>query len=292
MTQPMVNLPIITAILHPRRAGSIPPASKATSLAPYRPCRRESPGSRYLADAQVRNIQGLSIIVQQRIRRTPIPLAHAKGGVQRTAAIQPRGVEGMTLHLAGRPFRSNHDHMKKQLPLYIYGAILVLLGVFLIFSAHDHFLTLKYTLGTATLVAAYFAFKTAFSRQRTQVQFAYHEMHALAILVYGVSVLFFCTTTATLVNYTTFLFVFYAFSEIIFFSWLFNMGQALVIKIAIMRALLGLAVGLGSAIAMYCTAVTFEVFGLLFIMVGVNIVLYVPVMKANQPTPTTKPTLK
>jgi hypothetical protein len=131
------------------------------------------------------------------------------------------------------------------------------------------------------IVGAIFAFITAFSRQRQQVQFAYHEMHALAMLAYGISLILLCNSSEKLIAFTSFLFIFYAFSEIIFCNWLFNLAQKVVFKILAIRALLGLLIGIGTVVAMNYTEFTIQIFGAMFILVGINIILYVPVMKAN-----------
>lgn len=90
------------------------------------------------------------------------------------------------------------------------------------------------------------AFVAALTRHRKQVQFAYHEMHALTMLVYGFSVLFFCSSLETFVSFTTFLFIFYTFSEIIFCNWVFNQKQGVVFRIIIIRVLLGFVTGIGT----------------------------------------------
>jgi len=171
--------------------------------------------------------------------------------------------------------------MKKHLPIYLYGSIIILVGVFLLFSENSSFQNIKITLGISLIVGAIFAFITAFSRQRQEVQFAYHEMHALAMLVYGISLILLCNSTEKLISFTAFLFIFYALSEIIFCNWLFNLAQKVVFKIVAIRALLGLLIGIGTVVAMNYTEFTIQIFGALFILVGINIILYVPVMKAN-----------
>lgn len=132
------------------------------------------------------------------------------------------------------------------------------------------------------MVGAVLSFITALTRRRKQVQFAYHEMHALAMLVYGISIVLFCNSFEILIYYTAFLFVFYAFSEIIFCNWLFNLSQKAVWKIVAIRAFLGLAVGFGTFAAMSFIEYTLPVFGLLFIIIGVNIILYIPVIESRQ----------
>jgi len=173
--------------------------------------------------------------------------------------------------------------MKKNLPLLLYGAIIILAGVFLLFSNYSSFNTIRITLGITLTIGAILSFITAFSRQRKQVEFAYHEMHALGMLVYGVSVLFLTNTFETLIYFTSFLFIFYAFSEIIFCNWLFNLGGKVIYKIVIIRLLLGLMVGMGVVVLMYYPDLDKKIdlrgFGLLFILIGINILLYVPIMK-------------
>lgn len=136
--------------------------------------------------------------------------------------------------------------MKKYLPIYLYGLIIILVGIFLLVSENITFNLVKYGLGISLILVSIFAFITAFSRQRKQVQFAYHEKHALAMSVYGIVVLLFCNSFERLESVTAFLFIFYAFSEIIFCNWLFNLEQKVVFKILAIRALLGLAIGIGT----------------------------------------------
>lgn len=171
--------------------------------------------------------------------------------------------------------------MKKYLPIYSYGVLIILSGIFLLFSKNSTFNMFKFTLGITLTVGAIFAFIASLSRQRIQIRFAYHEMHALAMLVYGVSILLFCNTFEKIISFSSFLFIFYAFSEIIFCNWIFNLAQKVVFKIVIIRLLLGLVIGIGTIVAMNYTEFTLEIFGVLFIMIGINIILYVPVMKAE-----------
>lgn len=172
--------------------------------------------------------------------------------------------------------------MKKHLPIYIYGAIIILEGIFLLFSEYNSFNIIKLTTGITLTVGAIVAFIAAFSRQRKQVQFNYHEMHALAMLVYGISILMFCNTLDNLISVTAFLFIFYSFSEIIFSNWLFNLRQKGVYEIIIVRILLGLTIGVGTIVAINYSKFTLEGFGILFIMVGVNIMFYTPAVKRKE----------
>jgi hypothetical protein len=51
--------------------------------------------------------------------------------------------------------------------------------------------------------------------------------------------------------------------------------------IVIFRTLLGLLIGVGTITAMYYSKYTLQIFGVMFFLVGINIIFYVPIMKAN-----------
>jgi hypothetical protein len=140
-------------------------------------------------------------------------------------------------------------------------------------------MVIKLTLGITFIIGAVFAFIATLSRQRKQVQFAYHEMHALTMLIYAAAILIFGNSIQEIIFFSYFLFIFYAFSEIIFGSWIFNLAKKIVFKILIIRILLGLMTGIATIVAMNYTDFTVEIFGVLFILVGINILLYVPVVK-------------
>jgi hypothetical protein len=171
--------------------------------------------------------------------------------------------------------------MKNYLPIYSYGTIIILVGGFLLFSKNSPFSMIQLTTGIFLIIGAVLAYISSFSRQRKHVQFAYHEMHALAMLVYGISILLFCHNLEMLISFTAFLLIFYSFSEIIFCNWLFNLGRKVLFKIIIIRLLLGLVIGIGTIVAMNFPEVTLQGFGILFISVGINITLYVPVLKGT-----------
>lgn len=176
--------------------------------------------------------------------------------------------------------------MKKHHPIYIYGAIVILLGIFLMFSRYYTFQTIKMTLGITIIIGAILALLKALSRQRKQIEFSYHEIHSLAMLGYGISVLLLANSLETLIYLSAFLFFFYTFSEIIFSTWIFNLGKTVDYKIVAVRVFLGLMIGLGTVAILYYFAsnqmAVIEGFGILFIIIGINILLYVPIMKRKE----------
>jgi hypothetical protein len=102
------------------------------------------------------------------------------------------------------------------------------------------------------------------------------------MLVYGITILVFVSSLENLVSLSIFLFVFYSFSEIIFCNWLFNLTKKMNYKVLIVRLLIAAIVGLGSIITIFYPRWTFEIFGLLFILIGLNIMLYIPIMKTRE----------
>lgn len=170
--------------------------------------------------------------------------------------------------------------------VYIYGAIIIFQGLFLLFSEYTTFETIKFTSGITLIVGAVFSFLAASYRQMKPVTYFYHTIHALAMLAYGVSILIFANTIGILLNLSAFLFLFYAFSEIIFCNWLLNLKNKVVYKILMVRISLALLVGVGAIVIMnyYITndAKILGGYGLLFILIGVNIFLHVPIMKASE----------
>lgn len=180
--------------------------------------------------------------------------------------------------------------MKNNLPLYLYGSLIIVVGIFLVLLPYTQsaFLSVKLVTGVVLIIGAFLAFLTALKRKREQVQFAYHEIHALAMAAYGVAILLFCNSLEQLILLSGLLFFYYAFSEIIFCIWLFDLGKKVFYKILFVRLILGLAIGVGTVGIMYFNTTSSSVklagFGFLFMIVGVNILLYVPILKNENST--------
>jgi hypothetical protein len=168
------------------------------------------------------------------------------------------------------------------LSLYVYGGITIAAGLVLGSLNSGPFNTLKLTLGFTLVAGAIFAFATGFQSKRSEVKFAYHELHALAMMGYGVSIMLFCETMENLLFLTAFLFLFYALSEIILSSWMFNMGKKVSLRVLVLRVALGVFLGLGTVVAMNDTGIAVEVFSVLFAVAGINVLLYVPIIKSQQ----------
>lgn len=105
------------------------------------------------------------------------------------------------------------------------------------------------------------------------------------MLAYGFAVLFFCESLEQLIQMSSLLFFYYTFSEIIFCVWLFDLGQKVYYKILFVRLILGRAIGVGAVGIMYFTTTSSSIkiagFGVLFMIVGTNLLLYVPILKSE-----------
>lgn len=106
--------------------------------------------------------------------------------------------------------------MKKFLPIYLYGTLTILVGVFFLFSDNIAFKNIKPTLVIIMTSGGVIALFAAISKHRKFIQFAYHEIHGLSMFLYEVAILFLCNTFEQLITTTSFLLIFYSFSEIIF----------------------------------------------------------------------------
>jgi uncharacterized membrane protein HdeD (DUF308 family) len=175
--------------------------------------------------------------------------------------------------------------MKKSIPLFSYGAIIIIAGLFLILSTDSSLTILRFTLGVTLSVASILAFITSLSHPKRLVWFAYHEIHALAMLAYGLTIMVFGNSFDSLLSFTAILFMFYAFSEIIFCSRLFNLEQHVHLKIVLVRLVLGLLVAIGSVALIYYredTAVILTGYGVVFMVIGINVLLYAPITKKDK----------
>jgi peptidoglycan/LPS O-acetylase OafA/YrhL len=173
--------------------------------------------------------------------------------------------------------------MTKQLSLYLYGSLIIIAGLLLFILQSEPLRVIQYTTAGCILLAAIFAFITALKRNGKQVQFAYHEIHGLALLGYFVALFFFCHNVERFTYITAHFFVFYAFSEIIFAIWLFNLKKQISSKILILRLVLAFFIGISTmAILNYSEAnpiTNLICIGGIFVIIGVNILLYQPIMQ-------------
>jgi len=171
--------------------------------------------------------------------------------------------------------------MNKFIPIYIYGIVIILQGIFIFLFQQLDFQFIKWVLGVSSVLAALLALIAAFYRREKQVQLAYHELHSLMLLIYGIVLLYFCNSLDRLIFTTILLFLFYAISEIVFCNWLFNLPSKLGFKVLFIRLSIGLITGMGAVWALALSKQPLLILGTLFMLVGVNIVMYIPIVKGN-----------
>jgi hypothetical protein len=173
--------------------------------------------------------------------------------------------------------------LKKAVPLYVYGTIIIIMGILLMVFNDCSFDFVLRIVVVGAVTAAVFAFVTAIVRDRKQVQYAYHEMHAFAFLTYGLATQFYAKNFDQLIFTTAFLFLYYFFSEIAFSNWIFNLMKKVVVKILLIRLALAVLCGVGTVYVMSLASNDYPramfCYGILFVLVGVNILFYRPVMR-------------
>ena len=171
--------------------------------------------------------------------------------------------------------------MNKLIPIYIYGIVIILQGIFILLFQQLDFEFIKWNLGVSSILASLLALTAAFYCREKQVQLAYHELHSFMMLIYGIVLLFFCNSLDRLIFSSIILFLFYSISEIVFCNWLFNLSSKLGFKVLFVRLIIGLFTGMGAVWALALSEQPMLILGALFMLVGVNIVMYVPIVKAN-----------
>ncbi len=132
--------------------------------------------------------------------------------------------------------------------LYVYGLLIVAAGLLIVFLRNSPIAQLKPWLVAALLGSALFALATVGLSRTNHVRFIYHEIHALAMIAFSIALMFFIGSTATFVLVTAFFLLFYFISELIFCSWLFNLGLKIRMYILLQRLMVGAVVGMTAVV--------------------------------------------
>jgi hypothetical protein len=174
--------------------------------------------------------------------------------------------------------------MIKYISLFVYACAVIALGLLMIFFQNIAFSNLKLTIGVGSIICSILAMITAKTRQPSQVQFAYHELHAFAMFAFGMVVLLLVASFEELNFYLSYLFIFYTFSEVLFCIWLFNLKQKVKYQIVYLRLFLSMMIGIATIVLMSLSAKSESFimlsYGSIFILLGINVLLYNPVMKS------------
>jgi hypothetical protein len=173
--------------------------------------------------------------------------------------------------------------MKNSTPLYLYGLTIIVAGILLAISIPSTLLASKLTLGMILILGSVLAFITSLMRPDKKAQLAYHQIHALGMLGYGIAIIFFCNSLETMENFTAFIFFFYAISEITFCAWLLNLKQGVKFHIIFIRLVMSLAVGILTVGLLNYSDIHLQIaiqgYGLIFILIGINVLMFVPILK-------------
>lgn len=168
---------------------------------------------------------------------------------------------------------------KEIVPVYLYSYAIMFAGLSLAFITETNFHWIKPIVGILTLIGSAIAFFTAISRHKRRVEFVYHEIHALSFLIFGNSLLFLCDNMKDLSLIISYLLFIYAFSEIVFCNLLYNLGQRAVIRTVGIRLTIAIIVGVGAVAAISFRESSFLIFAFLLVLIGVNVIFYVPILK-------------
>jgi hypothetical protein len=172
--------------------------------------------------------------------------------------------------------------MPRKLSLFLSGMFIIIPGLLLIVLHPAPFETIRFTLIAALVPATILGILTSIKRYREHVQFVYQEIHTIGLLIYVIAIAAFCYSFENLNKYSIFLFMFYAVSEIIFCSLLFNLKGKVIINSLIIRIALSFIIGIGATIIVSTQEILQTTkligFGVVFALMGINALLYQPIM--------------
>ncbi len=176
--------------------------------------------------------------------------------------------------------------MSKETSLRLQGILFISTGILAIVFSNASFVFLKYLLIGLLTPAAILGTMTAVKRIKQHVQFIYQEIHTFSIITYVIALLLFCNSFERLISFTAFLFLFYAFSEIVFCNWLFNLEGKANLKVLLVRVLSGLFIGVAVIAILSYSGLNQNLklvgYGIIFIITGINTFLYKPITAKNK----------
>jgi hypothetical protein len=172
--------------------------------------------------------------------------------------------------------------MSRKISLFLSGMFILIPGILLIVLHPAPFETIRYVLIASLVPATILGILTAIKRYREHLQFVYQEVHTIGLLVYVLAIITFCYSFENLNKYSVFLFMYYAVSEIIFCSLLFNLKGKVILNSLIIRIPLSFIIGVGTTIIVSTQDILQTTkligFGVVFALMGINALLYQPIM--------------
>lgn len=176
--------------------------------------------------------------------------------------------------------------MSRKLSLFLSGIFIMIPGILLIVLHQASFETIRYVLLAFLAPSAILGVITAVKRYREHVQFVYQEIHTWGLLIYVIAIAVFCISFESLNKYSVFLFMYYAVSEIIFCSLLFNLKGKVILNTLILRIAFSFIIGIGTTIIVSTQEILQTTklmgYGIVFILMGINALLYQPIMNQER----------
>jgi uncharacterized membrane protein HdeD (DUF308 family) len=173
--------------------------------------------------------------------------------------------------------------MNKYQSLKLYGFLIVVAGLLLLSFQYSTFAFVQYAVAFSLIVSAIFALITAYKNQNVQIRYKYHELHALGMLCYGVALLFYAVDIPSFLTATSFFFIYYGMTELIFCFQLLNDRAILSLEVLIIRFVMGFAIYLGAPIILHFAAsnqiISMRAYGIMFLISGIHVILFQTVLK-------------
>jgi hypothetical protein len=173
--------------------------------------------------------------------------------------------------------------MNKHLSNYLYGALIIVTGIILIALQAQPINSIRYTIAICIIACAAIGIIAVVKSENRKVRFSYHMLHAGAILIYSIALLFAAFSIEQFILFSAVYFVFYSFSEITFCFWLFNLKSQVGVHFLIQRFITSFLVGIGAIVLLsYSNAnenTALMGIGILLILTGINALLYKPIMR-------------
>ncbi len=173
--------------------------------------------------------------------------------------------------------------MNKYQTNVLSGILIIIAGIFLLVIPYTNSIAIHYAVAFCMIASAYLAMLTAFKTKNILIPFRYHELHALGMVVYGILILFYPTNLSVFLNITSFFFLYYGLTEMIFCFQVLNQHAIIRFEIASLRLAIGFTIYLGAVIIFGFAGTnqnyTVIGYGIMIILIGINMVLFKTVLK-------------
>jgi hypothetical protein len=175
--------------------------------------------------------------------------------------------------------------MTKYTSLYIYALLLMVSGFVLLGLVESPYKLMTETFFIVILLTAAFAGITSFYCKPYQVPMNYHGMHAIGLLLYGISILMLTEDLEKFYVFTVFYLLYYGIAEIIFGLQMLLQKDKMIFRVVAIRLAIGFFIAL-TVVGLYISSGKYvnlinaiKMIGVLFILSGINLLFYKDVLK-------------